>query len=54
MRSIPAALLCLGVASLAAIEGLAQAGATDPRVGLTAGFRDGRKPTIDAMYFCFE
>jgi hypothetical protein len=40
MRSIPAALLCLAVASLAAIEGRAQGGAADPRIGLSPGFRD--------------
>ena len=40
MRSIPAAMLCLAVASLAAIEGRAQGGAVDPRIGLSPGFRD--------------
>jgi hypothetical protein len=40
MKSMSAALLCLLVAWLAALDGRAQGGATDPRVGLKAGFRD--------------
>ncbi len=40
MKSIQAAVLCLLIAGLAAIEGLAQGGASDPRIGLKAGFRD--------------
>jgi hypothetical protein len=40
MRTISAALLGLTLAGLAAMEGRAQSGAADPRVGLKGGFRD--------------